>query len=98
MAIAAFIATTLMLIINIVFIPIFMSIPPPPDPMYGFMSYIAFFLLAGGLCVNLTAFVIALISAIKTSRRRPFALAALFITTPQLIIELFFTVVIMFNW
>lgn len=92
MASASFIVTILMLIINIAFIPIAMSTPPPPDPMNGFLLFIAFCLLIGGLFVNLVAFILAFISAINTSKRRPFALAALFIAAPQLAVELFFVV------
>ena len=92
MALASFIVTTLMLLINIAFIPIAMSTPPPPDPMNGFLLFVAFCLLVGGLFINLVAFILALISAVKTSKRRPFALAALFIAAPQLAVELYFAI------
>jgi len=92
MAIASFVVTTLMLVVNIAFIPIAMSTPPPPDPMNGFLLFVAFCLLMGGLFVNLVAFVLALISAVKTSKRRLFALAALFIAAPQLAVELYFAI------
>ena len=91
MAIAAFVVSSLMLIVNFLFIPVAMSTPPPPDPMHGFLIFVAFCLLTGGLCVNLTAFILALISVIKTSKRRSFSIAALFISTPQIIVELWFT-------
>jgi len=92
MAIASFVVTTLMLLVNIVFIPIAMSTPPPPDSKYYFLSFVAFCLLMGGLFVNLVAFILALISAVKTTKRRPFALAALFIAAPQLAVELLFAI------
>jgi len=92
MAIASFVVTTLMLLVNVAFIPIAMSIPPPPDPMNYFLVFVGFCLLMGGLFVNLVAFILALISAVKTSKRRPFALAALFIAAPQLAVELYFAI------
>ena len=84
MAIASFVVTTLMLLVNIAFIPIAMSIPPPPYPMNYFLVFVGVCLLMGGLFVNLVAFILALISAVKISKRRPYALAALFIAAPQL--------------
>jgi hypothetical protein len=92
MALASFAVTVLMLVVNIAFIPVAMSTPPPPDPMHGFLLFVAFCLLVGGLFVNFVAFVLALISAVKTSKRRPFALAALFIAAPQLAVEMFFAI------